>query len=92
MQAIGWTAWQNGDTRLGTTGRGLQLEAVQFELTGDLATRYNVSYRVHVQAVGWMNWVMNGTIAGTSGRALQIEAIQVSLLEKPSPRRPKCQR
>lgn len=81
VQAVGWTRWERGDTRVGTTGRGLQLEAVQFELTGDLARRYDVSYRVHVQEIGWMGWVSNGTVAGTSGRGLQIEALQIRLLE-----------
>jgi uncharacterized protein YjdB len=82
VQAVGWTPWQDGDARVGTTGRGLQLEAVQFELTGDLAARYDVSYRVHVQAVGWMDWVINGLTAGTSGRGLQIEAVQIRLLDR----------
>ncbi len=29
------------------------MEAIQFRLTGDLAAKYVVSYRAHVQGIGW---------------------------------------
>lgn len=83
VENVGWSGWQSGNTRLGTTGRSQQLEAVEFVLTDQLATRYDVQYRVHVQNVGWMSWTKNGATAGTTGRGLQIEAIQIRLMEKP---------
>lgn len=84
IQGIGWTGWTS-TTQIGTVGRALRLEAVQFRLTGDLATKYDVSYRTHVQSIGWQGWVSNGATAGTTGRALRIEAAQVRLLLKTAP-------
>lgn len=85
IQNIGWNGWQTGDTSIGTTGMSLQLEAVRFRLTDQLATSYDISYRVHVQNIGWMGWVRNGSTAGTTGLGLQIEAIQIRLLDKTEP-------
>ena len=82
VQNLGWTGYGSPGALVGTTGRSLRLEAVQLRLTDQLATRYDLSYRVHVQNVGWMGWVRNGATAGTTGRALRIEAIQVRLLAK----------
>jgi uncharacterized protein YjdB len=82
VQNLGWTGYGSPGALVGTTGRSLRLEAVQLRLTDQLATRYDLSYRVHVQNVGWMGWVKNGATAGTTGRALRIEAIQVRLLAK----------
>ena len=46
--------WRTGDGSIGTTGRSLQLEAVRFRLTDELATKYDIQYRAHVQNIGWM--------------------------------------
>jgi len=73
----GWitTNQQDADGRtLGTTGRSLQLEAVQ--ITDDDAN-LKLTYRVHVQNLGWSDVVGENTIAGTTGRHLRIEAIQI---------------
>ena len=82
VQNLGWMGWGAPGALVGTTGRSLRLEAVQLRLTDQLASRFDLSYRVHVQNVGWMGWVKNGATAGTTGRALRIEAIQVRLLAK----------
>ncbi|WP_323098330.1 CotH kinase family protein [Intrasporangium sp. YIM S08009] len=82
VQNLGWMGWGAPGGLVGTTGRALRLEAVRLRLTGELASRFDLSYRVHVQNVGWMGWVRNGATAGTTGRALRIEAIQVRLLAK----------
>jgi uncharacterized protein YjdB len=66
----------------GTTGKGLRLEAVTIELTGDLAKHYDVYYRVHAQKVGWMAWAKDGQKAGTAGYGLRLEAIQICLVAK----------
>lgn len=83
VQSIGWSGYKTGDTVLGTTGRGLQIEAFQFRLTGDLAARYDIQYRAFVQNIGWQSWVRNGETAGTTGRGLQIENVQIRLMERP---------
>jgi len=82
VQNIGWMGYGSAGSVIGTTGRGLRLEAVQLKLTGNLASSYNLAYRVHVQNIGWMNWVSNGATAGTTGRALRIEAIQIRIAKK----------
>ncbi|HRA45303.1 MAG TPA: CotH kinase family protein, partial [Phycicoccus sp.] len=85
VASIGWQGWNS--STFGTTGRGLALEAVQLRLTGDLAAKYDVSYRAHVRNVGWQPWVTNGATAGTTGQAKPIEAVMIRLLLK-SPANP----
>jgi hypothetical protein len=82
VQRTGWTGYGVTGAAVGTTGRALRLEAVQLRLTGQLATNFDLEYRVHVQSVGWMPWVRNGATAGTTGRALRLEAIQIRVLDK----------
>ncbi len=79
VQDIGW---QNWSTTGGTTGQSKRVEAMQLRLTGELANRYDVYYRVHAQNYGWMGWAKNGASAGTEGYSLRLEAIQVKLVPK----------
>jgi hypothetical protein len=87
VENVGWMGWRNA-SGIGTTGLSLRMEAIQFRLTGALASQYDISYRAHVQDVGWQSWVSNGATAGTSGQAKRIEAIQVRLLAKATPALP----
>ncbi len=80
VQDIGWQGWRTGT--IGTTGRAKQIEAVQFRLTGELADKYDIYYRVHVQNYGWMDWAKNGASAGTEGLAYRVEAVQIKLVLK----------
>lgn len=82
VQSIGWMGYRSPGSAIGTTGRSLRLEAIQLRLTGELAAKYDLEYRVNVQGLGWMRWVQNGAAAGTVGKALRVEAIQIRLLEK----------
>ena len=66
----------------GTSGRSLRLEAIQIELTGDMANWYDVWYRVHAQNVGWMGWACNGAQSGTAGYSRRLEGIQILLVPK----------
>ena len=70
--------WRTG--RLDWTGKAL--EAIQIKLTGTLAEKYDVYYRVHCQTYGWMGWAKNGDPAGTTGHAKRLEAIQIVLRAK----------
>ncbi|MBQ6510590.1 hypothetical protein IJI94_01320, partial [Candidatus Saccharibacteria bacterium] len=45
----------------------------------DLANKYNLYYRVHVQGIGWMDWAKNGETAGTTGQSRRVEAIEIKL-------------
>ena len=86
-QDYGWQGTRNNDTVAGTTGQGKRLEAIKIYLdnnglTGQLASYYNLYYRVHIQDVGWLAWTANDGIAGSTGLAKRIEAIQLTLIQK----------
>ncbi|MCI9068842.1 MAG: N-acetylmuramoyl-L-alanine amidase, partial [Lachnospiraceae bacterium] len=66
----------------GTTGQSKRLEAVQIRLTGQMAEKYDIYYRVHAQSYGWLGWAKNGAPAGTAGYAKRLEAIQILLRRK----------
>ena len=82
VQNIGWQDWKSNGAMSGTSGRALRLEAIQIQLTGDVATKYDVYYRVHCQNVGWMGWAKNGARAGTAGCSYRLEAMQIKLVPK----------
>ncbi len=77
---IGWQGFTSGTA--GTTGRSLRMEAVKIRLTGTLAEKYDVYYRVHSQDFGWLGWAKNGDAAGTEGYSKRAEAIEVRLVAK----------
>ena len=79
VQDIGWMSPSTSANAIGTSGRGLRMEAFQISLTGELATRYSVRYRAYVRGIGWQAWVTDGATAGTTGQGRQIEAIETSL-------------
>ncbi|MDO4805463.1 MAG: hypothetical protein Q4A32_11675 [Lachnospiraceae bacterium] len=81
VQNTGWSSWVRENKQgVGTTGKGLALEALEIKLTGNNAEIFNVCYRVHVKGKGWLKWVKNGATAG-SGTS-QIEAVQIKLEPK----------
>lgn len=83
VQNIGWeTSWKSNGALSGTEGQSKRLEAIQIKLTGDIANKYDIYYRVHVQNYGWMGWAKNGESAGTQGYSYRLEAIQIQLVEK----------
>lgn len=82
VQRIGWQGWVSTGKMAGTAGRALRLEAIQIQLTGAMASKYDVYYRVHAQKFGWMGWAKNGAQAGTAGFARRLEAIQIVLVPK----------
>ena len=85
LQDRGWETTMKKDGEIsGLPGSGLRIEAIQLNLYGSLAEKYDIYYRAHVQDIGWMGWVSNGAVAGTTGRSLKIEALQVKIVEKPT--------
>ena len=89
VQSIGWqgdvndsTTWKKDGENAGTVGMSKRLEAIQIELSGDDAEKYDVYYRVHAQTYGWLNWAKNGEIAGTAGYSKRLEGIQIIVVEK----------
>ena len=77
---IGWQGWRTGTC--GTTGQSRAMEAVQIRLTGELAQRYDVWYRVHSAEFGWLGWAKDGESAGSQGYGRAAQAVQVVLTEK----------
>ena len=89
VQSIGWqgktndvSTWKKDGQNAGTVGKAKRLEAIQIQLTGDDAEKYDVYYRVHAQSYGWLGWAKNGEISGTAGYAKRLEAIQIIVVEK----------
>ncbi|MCR5340495.1 MAG: L,D-transpeptidase family protein [Saccharofermentans sp.] len=77
----GWGAYKSNGKTAGK--KGGKLDQIQIKLTGELAEKYDIYYRVHVRtSEGWMDWAKNGESAGAIHYARFIEAIQVVLTEK----------
>ncbi|WP_239284711.1 C39 family peptidase [Collinsella sp. An2] len=81
---IGWQGWVGSSSFAGTTGQGKAIQAIRIELTGDLASTYDIVYRVHSADYGWLGWACNGEAAGTVGLNKRAEAIEIRLLPKGS--------
>lgn len=83
IQNIGWeTGWKTNSTISGPNNASGHIEAIQVQLTGEMANKYDVYYRVHVSDYGWMGWAKNGASAGTVGYNKPVEAIELQLVEK----------
>lgn len=83
IQGIGWeTSWKRNGEISGTTGQGKRVEAIRIRLTGAIADRYDIYYRVHSQRFGWLNWAKNGETAGTEGFYYRMEGLQIILVPK----------
>ena len=65
----------------GTTGMSYSMRAIQIELTGNIASSYDVYYRIHAQNFGWLDWAKNSEIAGTTGWEYRAEAIEILLVK-----------
>jgi len=94
VQTYGWQGqidkpetWVTEGKMSGTSGEAKRLEAICIALTGEMAEKYDVYYRVHAQTYGWLSWTCNGAPAGTAGYAKRLEGIQIVIVpkgEKPS--------
>ena len=51
VQSYGWEdTWQTDGIMSGTSGEAKRLEAIQIELYGEMAEKYDVYYCVHAQS------------------------------------------
>ncbi|MBQ9935657.1 MAG: hypothetical protein IJO70_07415 [Lachnospiraceae bacterium] len=89
VQKYGWqgklddqSTWLKNGQLAGTSGEGKRLEAICINLTGEMAERYDIYYRVHAQSFGWLSWAKNGDPAGTEGYGKRLEGIQIVLVPK----------
>lgn len=79
----GWdNTWSSDGQNAGTMGEAQAIQTVQIRLTGEMAQKYDVYYRVHSQTFGWLDWASNGASAGSDGYGYRIEAMQIQLVEK----------
>lgn len=53
VQGIGWQNYVSTSEIAGKVGQSKRLEAINMSLTGYLAQKYSIKYRVHVQGTGW---------------------------------------
>lgn len=83
VQNIGWQPWTNEGMQAGTTGQGLQMEALKIQLTNPIAGM-RIKYQAHVENIGWQDWVYDGAQAGTTGQNLRMEAIKMQLEGAPA--------
>ena len=60
----GWEKKAN-NTAAGILNGGKRMEAIKLHLTGELAEKYDIYYRVHTQTFGWLDWAKNGEPSGT---------------------------
>ncbi len=89
VQKYGWQGevdkpdtWVKEGGMSGTSGEAKRLEAICIQLTGEMAEKYDVYYRVHAQTYGWLSWASNGAPAGTAGYAKRLEGIQIVIVPK----------
>ena len=84
VQNIGWMNPVGSGKVAGTTGKGLNLEALKItlEVNGSASQEQianAISVEAHVSNVGWQAAVGNGGTAGTTGQSRAVEALRVRL-------------
>ena len=84
VQNIGWMDPVSSGKVAGTTGRGLNLEALKISLEVDGTASQEqlanaISVEAHVSNIGWQAAVGNGGTAGTTGQSRAVEALRVRL-------------
>ena len=70
QKSIGWSEWANNGEWAGTTGKGLQMEALEIK-------KSMFSVEPHVQSKGWVDYGMitKDMIIGTVGEKKRIECL-----------------
>ncbi|MEI3356828.1 MAG: hypothetical protein V8R81_07535 [Clostridia bacterium] len=66
----------------GTSSSTNRIEAIQMNLTGEIANYYDVYYKCYVEQVGWLGWAKNGENAGTESQSRRIEAMRIVIVRK----------
>ncbi|MBI4858246.1 MAG: hypothetical protein HY818_16030 [Acetobacterium woodii] len=77
----GWAqGWIKDGDLSGSEGKGLRLEGIEIELTGNVPDGLDIQYQTHIQNSGWaQGWVSNGDMSGSEGKGLRLEAIEIRL-------------
>lgn len=74
---LGWQGAVGNGEAAGTTGKGLAIEALRFNLEG--ATAESLQIGVHISDIGWKDAVASDELVGTTGQSKSLEAINLSL-------------
>ena len=75
---LGWLSAAGGGEDVGTTGRGLALQAVRASLEG-AGEGSSVSVAAHVAGIGWQDAASAPSYAGTVGQGRAVQAVRVTL-------------
>lgn len=77
----GWAqGWMHDGSLSGSEAKGLRLEGIEIELSGNVPAGLGVQYQTHIENKGWtQGWVADGELAGSVGEGLRLEAIEVRL-------------
>ena len=80
IQSVGDKSYSSAtnSTILGTSGKGLRLEAMTLKLK-NAPYSGSIKYETHIQSIGWQAAKTDGGKSGTSGRGLRLEALRISL-------------
>lgn len=73
-------SWITDNSFAGVTGQSKPIYLIEIKLTGKLAEKYDIYYRVHSDKYGWLGWAKNGESAGATYYDMQ--AIQIKLYLK----------
>lgn len=90
VQNVGWMKPVDSGETAGTTGRGLNLEALKVSLSlSDGATQDQLNNAItvqsHVSGIGWQDGASiakNGQVSGTTGQFRAIEAVRIKLSDE----------
>src|SRR5699024_8188696 len=78
LSGSGWLDWQENYVEAGSTETDMPLEAVRFQLTGQLAEQYDIYYSVY-QNGAWTELAMNGETAGTEAMGLRVDGLRLAV-------------
>ena len=82
VEGSGWRSYVGAGKVAGTLHRTNRTSAYKMRLTGEMAQRYDIYYRVRVAGTGWLGWAKNGGGAGTESYKYRNTAVQVVLVKK----------
>ena len=80
----GYSGWGASSTDGGAAKAvsGAPIKAIKMSLSGQLATNYDIWYRVCDSGNGWTGWASNGQACGVSGGSSGLCGIDVALVNK----------
>ena len=81
LSGTGWLDWQEDGNEAGDSAGTAPLEGIAMELTGDLATYYEVLYSV-LQDSQWTEWASDGAEAGAVGVGLHVDGVRISVVKR----------